>query len=51
MLQGRFDEALQQIKKAEQLDPLSLGINKDFAIILLYARKYDEAMERVPKNS
>lgn len=50
MLQGRSDEALQQIKKAQQLDPLSLGINKDFAIVLLYARKYDEALEQCRKT-
>jgi eukaryotic-like serine/threonine-protein kinase len=46
LLQGRLDEALQEIKKAQQLDPLSLGINKDFAVILLYARDYDKALEQ-----
>jgi serine/threonine protein kinase/Tfp pilus assembly protein PilF len=44
LLQGRLDQALQEIKKAQQLDPLSLGINKDFAVILLYARDYDKAL-------
>ena len=41
LIQGRLDEALEEIKRAQQLDPLSLGINKDFAVILLYARDYD----------
>jgi len=50
LLQGRLDQALLEIKKAQQLDPLSLGINKDFAVILLYARDYDKAMEQCRKT-
>jgi serine/threonine protein kinase/Tfp pilus assembly protein PilF len=50
LLQGRLDQALQEIKIAQQLDPLSLGINKDFAVILLYARDYDKALEQCRKT-
>ena len=50
LLQGRLDQALQEIKTAQQLDPLSLGINKDFAVILLYARDYDKALEQCRKT-
>jgi serine/threonine protein kinase/Tfp pilus assembly protein PilF len=50
LVQGRLDQALQEIKKAQQLDPLSLGINKDFAVILLYARDYDKALEQCRKT-
>lgn len=50
MLQGRLDQALQEIKTAQQLDPLSLGINKDFAVVLLYARDYDKALEQCRKT-
>ena len=50
LVQGRPDQALQEIKKAQQLDPLSLGINKDFAVILLYARDYDRALEQCRKT-
>lgn len=50
LVQGRLDEALEQIKKSQQLDPLSLGINKDFAVILLYARDYDKALEQCRKT-
>jgi len=50
VLQGRLDQALQEIKIAQQLDPLSLGINKDFAVILLYARDYDKALEQCRKT-
>jgi TolB-like protein/Tfp pilus assembly protein PilF len=47
---GRFDEGLQELRKAQQLDPLSLGINKDFAVGLLYARDYDKALEQCRKT-
>jgi serine/threonine protein kinase/tetratricopeptide (TPR) repeat protein len=50
VLQGRLDQALQEIKTAQQLDPLSLGINKDFAVILLYARDYEKALEQCRKT-
>lgn len=50
LLQGRLDEALREIKLAQQLDPLSLGINKDYAVILLYARDYDRAVEQCRKT-
>jgi serine/threonine-protein kinase len=47
MYQGRFDEALVQLRTAEQLDPLSpvLGITEGAA--LFYARRYDAALERL----
>jgi serine/threonine protein kinase/Tfp pilus assembly protein PilF len=50
LLQGRMDQALQEITKAQQLDPVSYGINKDFAVILLYARDYDRALEQCRKT-
>jgi tetratricopeptide (TPR) repeat protein len=50
LLQGRLDQALQEIKKAQQLDPFSLGINKDFAVILLYEHDYDKALEQCRKT-
>jgi serine/threonine protein kinase/Tfp pilus assembly protein PilF len=49
-VQGRFDEALQQFTEAQQLDPLSLGINKDFAVAYLYARDYDKALAQCRKT-
>ena len=50
LLQGRLDEARIEIKKAQQLDPFSLGINKDFAVIHLYARDYDKAVDQSRKT-
>jgi tetratricopeptide (TPR) repeat protein len=43
-LMGRFDEASIQIEQARQLDPLSLIIAADRAVILYYAKHYDAAM-------
>ncbi|MEP6570231.1 MAG: protein kinase [Acidobacteriota bacterium] len=50
LLQGRLDEARIEIKKAQQLDPFSLGINKDLAVIYLYSREYDKAVEQCRKT-
>ncbi|MGH9498105.1 MAG: TPR end-of-group domain-containing protein [Terriglobales bacterium] len=44
MWQGRFEEALRESEHARQLDPLSLIIASDNAVILLYARQYDRAI-------
>ena len=50
MVVGRLDESIAQIRHAQELDPLSLGINKDFAVILFYARRYDQAHEQCMKT-
>src|SRR6185369_4633226 len=50
ILQGRMDQALQELKTAQQLDPLSLGINKDLAVALIYARDYDRALQQCQKT-
>lgn len=44
--QGRFDEALAEIERARQLDPLSLIIAADRGAILYFARQYDQAIEQ-----
>jgi TolB-like protein len=43
---GRFDEALERIKHALEIDPLSLIINKTLGKILYFAREYDAAIEQ-----
>ena len=45
-LVGRFPEALAEIERARQLDPLSLIIEADLAAILFYSRQYDRAIEK-----
>ena len=46
-LRGHVDEALAEIKKAEELDPLSLMINAIHGWLLLQARRYDEAIAQL----
>jgi TolB-like protein/DNA-binding winged helix-turn-helix (wHTH) protein/tetratricopeptide (TPR) repeat protein len=41
---GRMDEAVVEVKRARQTDPLSAIINTDVAEILYFARRYDEAL-------
>ncbi|MBS1807121.1 MAG: tetratricopeptide repeat protein [Acidobacteria bacterium] len=48
--QGRLDEAIQQIKRAQELDPVSLSINNDVGEIYWFARQYDQAIERCRKT-
>ena len=46
MWMGRFDEALREGERAQQLDPLSLIIATDYGAILFYSRQYDRAIEQ-----
>lgn len=45
-LLGRYSEAITEMRKAENLDPLSLIINADLAELFLIARSYDESIEQ-----
>jgi TolB-like protein/DNA-binding winged helix-turn-helix (wHTH) protein/Tfp pilus assembly protein PilF len=49
-LLGQYDEAIAEMKKAENLDPLSLIINADFAELLVLAHSYDESIEQSRKT-
>jgi len=40
---GDFDRAVENIRKAERLDPLSLPIANDIGFVLYWARRYGEA--------
>ena len=42
----RYDEALVEMRKAQNLDPLSLVINADLAELLGLAHAYDEAIQQ-----
>jgi adenylate cyclase len=46
---GRFDEALKEIEKAQELDPLSLVINTGVGHVLYLSGQYDEAIEQYKK--
>jgi tetratricopeptide (TPR) repeat protein len=43
---GRHAEALAHIKRAQELDPLSLMISTDLGSFLFYGREYDPALEQ-----
>ena len=47
---GRHIESIAEIKKAQQLDPLSLIINQGVGGKFLYARRYDEAMAQFQRT-
>jgi tetratricopeptide (TPR) repeat protein len=44
---GRFDEARVEAERARQLDPLSLAIAVDTALIDYYSRRYDRAVSKL----
>jgi serine/threonine protein kinase/Tfp pilus assembly protein PilF len=46
---GRFDEALDEIHKAQMLDPLSPIISTVEILVLYHARQYDRALESAQK--
>src|ERR1700723_111436 len=49
-LLGRFDESITEMRKAENLDPLSLIINADLAELLGLAQSYDESIRQSRKT-
>ena len=42
---GRYDEAIAEMKRAQELDPLSLSINATLGWAYYFARRYDEAID------
>jgi TolB-like protein/DNA-binding winged helix-turn-helix (wHTH) protein/Tfp pilus assembly protein PilF len=46
MWMGRLDEALDEIKRASKLDPLSLAVNANLGFVLAVSRQYDQATEQ-----
>lgn len=47
---GHFDEALVQIRRALEIDPLSLAINKDLGLILSFSGQWQKAIEQFKKT-
>lgn len=47
--EGRFDAAIEETRRALELDPLSLPTQTNLAHHLYYARRYDEAIEAYRK--
>ncbi len=46
----RYDEAIAEMKRAVELDPLSLIINSDLGSVYVDARQYDKAVEQLRKT-
>jgi TolB-like protein/Tfp pilus assembly protein PilF len=49
MISGDFDTAIAELKRAAELDPLSLIINSDLGVVFFNARRYDEAIAQYRK--
>ncbi len=47
---GRHDEALTEIKRAQQLDPLSVPVNRAVGWILYFGRRYDQSIEELKRT-
>ena len=47
---GRPEQALQEAKRAQQLDPLAVPVNRTVGWVLYFARRYDEAIEELRKT-
>jgi TolB-like protein/Tfp pilus assembly protein PilF len=50
MSRGEFDRAIAELKRAQQLDPLSLIINADLGAGFVTARHYDDAIAQLRKT-
>jgi tetratricopeptide (TPR) repeat protein len=48
-LMGRYPEAITEMKKAQNLDPLSLIIQADLAELLVIAHEYDQSVQESQK--
>jgi TolB-like protein/DNA-binding winged helix-turn-helix (wHTH) protein len=46
-VQGQFDQALAEINKAREMDPLSLIVSSEMGQMLFYARHYDQAIQQL----
>ena len=50
MITGDFETAIAELRRAQQLDPLSLIINADLGVVFFNARRYDEAVAQLRKT-
>lgn len=46
-LQGRFDEGIAQLRRAQALEPALPGNSALIGMVLMYERRYDEAIEQL----
>lgn len=48
--EGRFDEAIAEIRNAQRIEPLSNPINTDWGVYLFFARRYQEAIAQLNRT-
>jgi len=48
---GRLDEAIAEMKRAQELDPLSLSIASNIGLLYYYSRQYDRAVEQLRRTA
>ena len=46
---GRLDEARAELNRAQELDPLSLGIQSNVGMVSYFARQYENALQQLQK--
>jgi DNA-binding winged helix-turn-helix (wHTH) protein/TolB-like protein/Flp pilus assembly protein TadD len=49
MATNRLDDAMTEINRAQQIDPVSLPINRDIGRVFFYKREYDQAIAAYQK--
>src|SRR5207245_10291620 len=47
---GRIDEALAEIRRAEQVEPISIVLKANTAMILFFAHRYDDAIQQLQQT-
>ena len=47
---GRHEEAIAEMKRAMELEPLSVQQGANYAAVLMYARRFDESIEQARKT-
>ena len=47
---GKFTEGIAEMKRAQELDPLSLVINEDLGVAYYHARNFDQAIQQQHKT-
>jgi tetratricopeptide (TPR) repeat protein len=47
---GRHEEAIAEMKRAMELEPLSVQQGANYAAVLMYARRFDEAVEQARRT-
>jgi serine/threonine-protein kinase len=50
VVMGQVDEGIKEIRRAFELDPLSLPISSNIGLLLYLARKYDQAIDQLTRT-